>query len=565
MGSSVSLDSTMNIANEMTQRVGFNPQATYHPIIRDTFYQLVPADMKFYYYNAIRRSLYWYQGFVPEIHNPSVGIMATGIGNTIVKEITKLIIGGRAFFANKFKEKNQNKVINDTLKYFNVWSDEYLFQNILKQLVEYMVAGGTTAIVSYVNENRDLFPIVYRIDQFFYEVDFSNKVRRWTGFIGFYTAIVSNGVGRKPEETNFYLVEERYFDDKLQPMKKMALKRSTSNISTGQSFDISQTNDMSWEQLPKNIQKLIKRDFPDIKVGQEQPIKFCDDLGVDLVRFTTVNRVPEIKMGESALLNVIKYMIDYEYAESALDTDMYNGRGKILIPEQMRNPTDTVYQTYYSGYDSLMFTKMPMVNTEDQKPISIQFELRADEWQKIRNQTAEKIASSIGVGGSDIFSYLRDATGSSKTATQIADETRKTLSFVEEKRDILTNDLDPFFTRWCEFYNLKDKIKIKFSSQNLVNKMITIDEMRAKREIGVSTFDLFKEVYPDKDDEQVQEMVDRKFKEQERIKQMETESNVDAFETRMRKINNGRQEGEGIKDQQKSPETAEVEEIELVE
>jgi hypothetical protein len=491
--------------------------------------------------------------------------MATGIGNTIVKEITKLIIGGRAFFVNKFKEKSQNKVINETLKYFNVWSDKYLFQNILKQLVEYEVAGGTATVVSYVNQNHDLFPIIYRIDQFFYEVDFSNKVSKWTGFIGFYTAIVSNGAGRKPEETNFYMVEERYYEDKLKPIKKIALKRSTSNISTGQNFDISQTNDMSWEQLPKNIQKLIKKDFPDIKVCIEQPIRFCDDLGVDLVRFTTSNRIPEVKMGESALMNVIKYMIDYEYAESALDTDMYNGRGKILIPEQLRNPTDTVYQTYYSGYDSLMFTKMPMVNTVDQKPISIQFELRADEWQKIRNQTAEKIASSIGVGGSDIFSYLRDATGSSKTATQIADETRKTLSFVEEKRDILMNDLDPFFTRWCKYYNMKDKIKIKFSSQNLVNKMITIDEMRAKREIGVSTFDLFKEVYPDKDDEQVQEMVDRKFKEQERIKQMETDSNIDAFETRMRKINNGRQEGEGIKQQQKSPETAETEEIELVE
>jgi len=565
MGSSTSLDSTMNIANEMTQRVGFNPQATYHPIIRDTFYQLVPADIKFYYFNAIRRALYWYQGFVPEIHNPSVGIMATGIGNAIVKEVTKLIIGGRAFFANKFKEKNHSKTINETLKNFNIWSDEYLFQNTIKQLVEYEVAGGTAALVSYVNENRDLFPIVYRIDQFFYEVGFGNRVNKWTGFIGFYTAKVSNGENRKADDVNFYLVEERYYDDKLQPMKRIAMKRSTSNLSTGQNFDITMTNNMSWEQLPKNIQKLVKRDFPDIKIGVEQPIKFTKDLGVDIVRFTTVNRVPEIKMGESALLNVIKYMIDYEYAESALDTDMYNGRGKILLPEQMRNPTDSVYQTYYSGYDSLMFTRMPMLNVEDQKPMSIQFELRADEWQKIRNQTAEKIASSIGVGGSDIFSYLRDATGSSKTATQIADETRKTLSFVEEKRDILMNDLDPFFTRWCEYYEMTDKIKIKFSSQNLVNKMITIDEMRAKREIGVSTFDLFKEVYPDKDDEQVQEMVDRKFTEQERIKDMETNANMNAFDTRMRKINNGRKEGEGIKTQETSPETAKTEEIELVE
>jgi len=220
MGSSTSLDSTMNIANEMTQRVGFNPQATYHPIIRDTFYQLVPADIKFYYFNAIRRALYWYQGFVPEIHNPSVGIMATGIGNAIVKEVTKLIIGGRAFFANKFKEKNHSKTINETLKNFNIWSDEYLFQNTIKQLVEYEVAGGTAALVSYVNENRDLFPIVYRIDQFFYEVGFGNRVNKWTGFIGFYTAKVSNGENRKADDVNFYLVEERYYDDKLQPIEK---------------------------------------------------------------------------------------------------------------------------------------------------------------------------------------------------------------------------------------------------------------------------------------------------------------------------------------------------------
>ena len=240
------------------------------------------------------------------------------------------------------------------------------------------------------------------------------------------------------------------------------------------------------------------------------PIKFTDDLGVDLVPFTVTNRVPEVKMGESVLLNVFKYMIDYEYAESAMDTDMYIARGKVLMPEQSRNPSDSVYQSYYSGYDSLIFTKMPMYNVEEQKPMAIQFDLRAEQWQKTRNNIAEKIASTIGVGGSDIFAYLRDSTGSSKTATQIADETRKTLSFVEEKRDIIANSLNNFFKRWVEYYRLNDEIKIKFSSQNLVNKIITQDEMRVKK--GWATFDLFREVYPDKDDEQVWEMVQNKFK-----------------------------------------------------
>ena len=57
----------------------------------------------------------------------------------------------------------------------------------------------------------------------------------------------------------------------------------------------------------------------------------------------------------------------------------------------------------------------------------------------------------------------------------------------------------------------------------MVNKIITQDEMRVKKEIGLATFDLFREVYPDKDDEQVWEMVQNKFKEMEMIKRMEQE------------------------------------------
>lgn len=567
MGNSLPLDSTYNIANEFTQRVGLNPQATYAPIIRDTFYQLVPAQFKFYYFNAIRRALYWYQGFVPEIHNPQVGMMATGIGNTIVKEVTKLIIGGRVFFENKYKEEtNDKRQVNKTLGAFNAWSNEYRFQNTIKTLVEYSAAGGTACLVSYINDRRDIYTIPFRTDQFFYEVNFNNEVTKWLGFIGFYTAKISNGSGRKEDEQNYYLLEERYYDKNLNPVKKMAIKMANSNVTVGQSFDISQTNDLNWEQCPKQVQKMIKKDFPDLVFGKEIPIKFTDDLGVDLVPFTVTNRVPEVKMGESVLLNVFKYMIDYEYAESAMDTDMYIARGKVLMPEQSRNPSDSVYQSYYSGYDSLIFTKMPMYNVEEQKPMAIQFDLRAEQWQKTRNNIAEKIASTIGVGGSDIFAYLRDSTGSSKTATQIADETRKTLSFVEEKRDIIANSLNGFFKRWVEYYRLNDEVKIKFSSQNLVNKIITQDEMRVKKEIGLATFDLFREVYPDKDDEQVWEMVQNKFKEMEMIKRMEQEVQADAFEHRMTKIN-GRKEGEGIKEINKSPENQELDndEIELSE
>lgn len=561
-----SLDSSYNVASEMTRKLGFNPQATYMPVIRDTFYQLVPANFKFYYYNAIRRALYWYQGFVPEVHNPSVGIMSTAVGNSIVKELTKLIIGGRVFYQNKYKEKENNKGLNSTLKAFEKYSDEYKFQNLIKQAFEYTVAGGTSALLSYVNDRGDLHYLPYRIDQFFYDTNLNGDISRFTGFLSSYTAKVKSGSGRAVNEDNFYLVEERYYNDNLKPIKRYTMKRASSNVTTGQSFDISSCVDMKWEQLPKEIQKQIKKEFSDMVIGVEIPIKYTDNLGVYLLRFTVTNRVPEIHMGESALLNVFKYLVDYEYAESALDTDMYLGRGKIYLPTPTRNPTDNTYETYYSGYDSLTFESMPMKSYKEQKPMSVQFDLRAKEWVDIRNNTAEKISSALGVGGSDVFSYLRDSAGSSKTATQIADETRKTLSFVEEKREIFISDLDLLFKDWIKFNGYDDEITIKFSSQNLVNKLVTIDELRVFKELGLSSFDLFKQRFPDKDDDQIQEMVDRKFEEMERIQDINTQSQMRAFEsrltngTRATKIN-GRKEGKGIEETEETQEKTQVKQV----
>jgi hypothetical protein len=553
-----SLTASFNLAGQQFRKLGFEPQATYNPIIRDTFYQLVPHDFKFYYYNNIRRVLYWYQGYVPEVHRPTVGIMATGIGNSIVKEVSKLIIGGRVFYRNKGKEvENDSKQLNKTLNIFEKWSDRYKFQNTIKRLVEYSVAGGTSALVSYVNDKSDIHYLPYRIDQFFYYADITGNPYKFYGFLGNYTAKLFRGEGRDYLEENFYLLEERYYNDNGEPVKKFVIKKATGNVTTAKSFDISNTQYMDWEQLPKDIRKRLKTDFKDIKIGVEQPIKHCKDLGVYIFRFTTTNRVPEIDMGESVLLNVIKYMIDYEYAESALDTDMYIGRGKVYIPAMTKNPTDDARDGYYSGFDSMVFERMPMRSIEDQKPISVQFDLRADDWVKTRNNISEKIASTIGVGGSDIFSYLKDATGAAKTATQIADESRKTLSFVEEKREIFISEFDKVLKDWIGFYNYEDEIKIKFSSQNLVNKLVTLDETRVLKEIGLSSFDLFKQIYPDKDDDQIQEMVDRKFTEMKRIKEINVSVENDQFEQRMLKIN-GRKEGSGINETKTTEEKGDI-------
>ena len=559
------LDSTMNISLEMTSKFGLNAQATYNPVIRDTFFALVPSDFKFYYMNAIRRVLHWYQGFVPEIHNPTVGIPSTNIGNTIVKEITKLIIGGDVFFENKYREKsNENDKniktstdltpVNKTLNKFNEWSDKYHFQNTLKEMIEYAAAGGTSAAVAYVNNEKDLYLATYRIDQFFYRVGFSGEVVDYTGFIAFYTAKIDNGIGRKDTDANFYLVERRYYGKDFKPKIMYSIHRSMGNVTTGQSFDITQTSELKWEQLPRTIQKALKNNFPNVKFGIEEDITFTKDLGVTILKWTAENRIPEIKMGESVLLNIIAYLQAYEYAEACMWTDMYLGRGKVIVPEMMRNPTESP-MSYYGGYDSAMFTKMPMMNADEQKPISIQFELRAEEWSRVRNNIAEKIASTIGVSGSDLFSYLRDVSGGSKTATQIAAESQKTISYIYEKRSLIVNAMNSFVKMWKTFYKQDDEIIMRFSSQNMVNKLVTLEESRVKKEIGYSKFDLFKEQNPDKDDYQINEMVNRSWAEEKQRMQIQADVNMGAFE---KTINaNGNPAAKGIEETKETKETNE--------
>jgi len=553
----MSIDDRLQETNNVMSQFGLSVQSTYSPIIRDQFYSLVPANLRYYYMNTIRRALYWYQGYVPEVHKPQAGIFSTGVGNSIIHEITKLTTGGRVFFANKYAEKSNKGDKNGTLTEFNKWSDHYLFQDAIKTYVEYAAAGGTAAGVAYVNNERDLTFVPYRIDQFFYETDYNNRCTKFTLFNGNYTAKVSNGQNREETETNFYILEERYFNDKLEPVMKMAVHVQYGNLSTGQSFDLTKASERRWEQLPSKIQKLLKRDFPDVKFGLEHPITFTKDLGVYILKWTTSNRVPEIRMGESALLNCFAYLLEYDTANSEMVTDMYIARGKVIVPEQMRNPSED-YGGYYSGFDTMVFQKLPMLNSQDQKPMSIQFELRAEEWSKTRNSISENIASAIGVSGSDLFSFLRDVSGGSKTATQIAAESQKTISYIYEKRSIIEGALSLFVRLWKEFYKQTDDITVKFSSQNMVNKMVSIDEVRMKKEIGTSTYDLFQELYPDEDPHQIEERVERKFAELERMKKMEASIGMEAFNNHLKNINDN-PKGKGIVETEETSQTQEIE------
>ena len=489
-----------------------NPEKTYSSIIRDTFYQLVPTDFKQYYFRNVRLCLNYYQGYVPNFHSPAKGIFSTRIGNSIVKTLTKLIVGGKVFFINKYKEQNPKNLDNESLNKLNVWSLEYKFQSFIKKLVEYELAGGTIAIVYAINSRMDFVPKIFRIDQFFYTADFNGVVESFTGFIKSYTADIDMGNGRQKETRHYYLLEKRYYNDKGEPIIKIAVKYAVSNVTSAQEFNASSYGDLEWEKLPTQIKKRIKNDYGNsFMINKEEKLpKVFKGLGVEIGKFTNTNSIPEVDLGESVLNNVIAYLMGYEQAYSEMVTDLYLGRGKVLLPQQFNNSSDE-FNGFYANFDKLLYTAYPYMGDKEQKPESVQFELRAKEWEKIRNMYCELIASNINVSGNDLFPFLKDGNGSSKTATQISSESQSTIAFVGDARVNLKELLDKVLLIWKDFYKVPDYVGVEFSSQNHINLLVTTEQVRVISEVGFPYYDIYHKMFPDLDTAQLNEMVERKY------------------------------------------------------
>ena len=523
------IEQTQQTLQSVNKISSLNPQLTYSYIIRDTFYQLAPAEFKQYYFYNIRLMLNWYHGYVPEFHDPRNGIFSTRIGNSIIKELSKLTVGGQVFFRNRYKEQNPDNLDNKSLEAFRKWADIYRFQTFIKRLSEFLFAGGTVAMVSTIDNNGNLVPKVFRVDQFFYNSDYVGNPVSFTGFIKAYTADVDKGQGRQKETKQYYLLEKRYYDENNSPKIKVIVKVGIDSVVSAQPFDASSGQEISWENLPSQIKNRIKTDYGNtFMINKPNDISpLLRNLGVQIIKLSSANTIPEVMMGESALANVVSYLVGYEQAYAEMITDLYLARGKVLVPSVMRNPTDP-NNAYYSDFDGMLFTKMPYAGEKEQTPIAVQFQLRAKEWVEVRNNFAENIASAIGVAGSDIFAYLKDAGGSSKTATQIANEAQKTISYVEEKRSILKEALNEFLETWKIFYNQKDDIGVEFSSQNHINMLVTTEQVRVMHEVGFPYYDIYHKMYPELDTSQLKEMVQRKYAEVKLMADIQAQANFKA-------------------------------------
>ena len=351
----------------------FNTYWQYSYVNRSAYYANINGEYREYMVRWVQNYLWWYDGWVPYFHINSQGIFSTRIGAALVNGAARKVVGGRVFFKNKNKETAQKDadgkyIINKALAYVaSDWSDKVNFGREVKKAITFAAAAGT-ALLKLDKKDGILVPKALRFDSFYPTVGFNGKLINLYCFIKDFTQLAD--VGTKSQRfANFYVVEHRYFGDYKQadgkvlknvPLVSYEIRRSCGSITTGQDYDTTGQG-ITVQELPRSVRREICKAFDGIEFNKPILLPFKDSLGAELVNWTDcVSAIPELPFGDSLLVNIMPYLQSYDYYWSAFNTDMYIGRGRVILPKYMQSAQAKKGNDYNSGIDSMLFTQVPM-------------------------------------------------------------------------------------------------------------------------------------------------------------------------------------------------------------
>jgi len=496
---------------------------TYSWINNTGFYATMNPTYYAYYYNNVRRVTYWLDGFVPNFHVDSNGIFSTRIANSLVNSIGEAVFGRELLFKNVGKEKDA-KLDNTSLKFIGEWAKKSNFQVETKRAIKFAQGLGTS-LIKLNKSKEDLWVEAVRLDYFYFEATSRNELKEVTCLLKGYTDTTKDP--KLP--INFYLVEKRYFEYEKQtrfikdevgvlqeaseivavPYVIYNVHRYEGNILNNQNYDTSMNTIVRWDSIPKRVRDSIKKDYFNLEVGVKKELPFNGHLGAYLVTADEGNiSLPHTPFGTSVLENIVGYLMAYDISFSYFFRDMYHGKSTVLVPKYMQQNIGRMganaSQGPFTGLDTSMFTTFETTSQEKQTIEQVQFNLRSMEWTQIRDYLIENIAMALQLSTRTIASW----TGASgvRTATEVRSEDDASITFVTTRRAVLEKPVNKLIEDVCLFYEIPDKVEIRFSKEGVMNQDQLIQRVGQLLQLGlIDTYAALKEIMIDADEEQVKE------------------------------------------------------------
>lgn len=506
----------LDVARDMAPWIrgaAFNAYRTYSFIGRSSFYAMIAPEYFDFMNRWVRNWLYWYDGYVPYFHSSEQGILSTRIATTICDKAAKKVTGGRIMYKNAGKDGCSTKLCPALAFISGEWANNCNFGEVVKKAVKYAAAAGT-AILKLNKDEKGLWAEALRFDSFLPVIGARGEIRELKCFLKPFINLGIEKNGTQPV-TTFYAVEHRYFGNYKSatgeiktnvPLCEYAVHKFNGTV-TGGNYLSQSTNceRIRVQDLPKEVRHALGASYAGILFDKPIILPFSDSLGCEIIKWTDgIGNIPELPFGESMLSNTIALLMTWDYYFSAFTTDMYVGRGRVLVPSTMKSAKNG----YNNGLDDFIYTKLEYLSPDEQKPFPIQFDLRSASWKEIRDMLLENLAVQTGLNVSTIASFLTDNTA--RTAREISTEENDTAAFVDEKRSLIEKPINRILELVTRFYGYKEKVVVRWSGAGLTNRHSLTELINLAVQGGfLSKYKAVQLFNFDDDDEQVQEEYER--------------------------------------------------------
>lgn len=413
-------------------------------IVNDSaFIDLMPEPYLTYYMAFTRQCLQWASGFVPALHRQD--FFSTGIGYTVVDILARECMNGGYRFESADKE---------LLNRMEHWKKDVNLDNELYRMFWNSNAGGN-AFIALTPNDGEIYPVVYPVNRC---PKFAVNRR---GIIT--SAFILNRF--TAGETAYYAKEIRLLL-KGKPFYKVVLAKGTLVTSptwTGSTL----------KTVPDEIAEQFEYTYGEIELNTWYKLpESVSGVGVYNIRNKPVSvAIADMPAySDSSLYSAldILYAIDFDYTQAQVD--MYMGKSRALIPKQFGggNAVINVNGRPETVVDGISFseairqpalkddfyTEIFTANGEPVKPTFMQADLRGEQHKFIRDSYLEMLASKVGLSSSTLANHLQY--NHDKTATQVEDEQTTTEKTVNQKRALITDELNRMFTDVAKFYGYND-------------------------------------------------------------------------------------------------------------
>jgi len=494
---------------------------TYSYANNSLFYALAPTYYRDYLIKYVRQALYWLDGYVPTVHQAAItGVVSTRLATRLISGLTKQIVGEKLIFKLNDRDIGNS---HDQLRFVSKWAEDSNIMKAVYGAIGFSCAAGTSLLKMNKTADNNIWWEAVRFDNCYYLTDFKDEVKEATFMIRNYA---DTRQGHNNEQ--FYLVEHRYwkyFEPEI--FKKLDgtvevihakgdkepyvvyevhhCKGTTLNNLNQTSWT---SNKIKWQELPKEIRDNLKKDYSVIRLDEEQPLGFIN-LGCEPLRNANLDlSVPTgTGFGESLLVPIQDDLITYELASSYLIRDMYLGKGTVYKPKSL-SLGDVIAEPTLNTMPETAIETVSGVNPDEQKIVVNQFQLRAQEWQVIKENSLRNIAVKWNTNAKLISSFI--ANGQAQmTATQIDSEDDVAIAFISHERAYFLPAINRLLDTTLNFYGKPVNVKIAFASPSLVNKDRLLQRIAQELQLGlIDMEEAIRTLNPDLDEEALQKKID---------------------------------------------------------